>query len=499
MIQQRVRLFRHVFRNVYTHVLRTKKPVFGRINGLSNVGSQKVDFPSETGPKFSELSTGMRVITSENKNRIASLGVIIKMGSRFESKSSLGSSRVLFDMILSTGQSSQSCLADKLALNGLMLAGGFNREYTSFVLEYLRGQGIESSEDFFDGIFKFYKRDFNDDELEMVKRKTKEELSLESENPSIVLNELLHSTAWKGNSLGNNQVLSLDHISRLSSKNLTEFRDANLLSRNTIVVGIGVNHDQLVKKIMDSSRKFGLPEMSGPSSLRYNEYKIEAPKYVGGLTINKISGHGFTDSIVAFETNLNWKGRELVALSVLQAYLGGGSSFSVGGPGKGMYSKLFLDVLNKLDWVESCNSFVHQYSDKGLFGIHVTSYPGYSLESIKAIGRQLGEMKNINERELERAKNLVLSTIYSTYENKGHYMEEISKQILSHSEYIELDEIIDCVKNISIEDVKKITDLILSNASRPTVIVVGTDTDQIPDYNGILSIISRHIGKWFAW
>ncbi|KAH8582432.1 mitochondrial processing peptidase [Cryptosporidium sp. chipmunk genotype I] len=496
MIQQRIHLFRHVLRNISTQVLRTKRPVFSKINGLSSIESHKIVPQSGIEPIFSELSNGMRVITLENNKKIASLGIIIKMGSRFESKSSLGSSRVLFNMILSQeGKNSHSCLVNKLALNGLILEGGFNREYTSFVLEYLKDQGTENTQEFFDGIFKFYKKKFNGEELEFVKKNIKEEESFELENHSVMLNDLLHSTAWKENSLGNKQAISFDQVSGLNTQNLTEFRNANFLPCNTIIVGTGIRHDQLIKKIMNSSEKFFIPEQNSVNHLKDNEYNMKTPKYVGGLVKNKLPHYGFTDIMVAFETNLNWKGHELVALSVLQAYLGGGSSFSVGGPGKGMYSKLFLDVLNKFDWVESCNCFVNQYSDTGLFGIHITSYPGYSLESIKIIAKQLSEMKNVGQRELERAKNLVLSTIYSAYENRCHYMEEISKQILSYSEFIELDEIINCIKSIDIKDIKKVADSILSNAERPTVIAVGTDVNQVPNYNDIVSIISRQIGN----
>ncbi|TRY50580.1 Mitochondrial processing peptidase, insulinase like metalloprotease [Cryptosporidium tyzzeri] len=497
MIQQKIRLFRHVLRNISTQVLRTKKPIFRQINGLKSIESYKIASQNGIGPIFSELSNGMRVITLENSNKIASLGIIIKMGSRFESKSSFGSSRVLFNMILSQeGKTSQNCLPNKLASNGLMLAGGFNREYTSFLLEYLKDQGIENTQEFFDGIFKFYKKQFSGEELELAKKNIKEELLFELENPSIMLNELLHSTAWKENSLGNNQSTSFNQVSDLNIQNLTDFRNSNFLSRNTIIVGTGISHDHLIKKILNSSRKFDITEQNSVNNLKNDEQTMKIPKYVGGLVKNKLPHYGFTDILVAFETNLNWKGRELVALSVLQAYLGGGSSFSVGGPGKGIHSKLFLDVLNKFDWVESCNCFVNQYSDTGLFGIHITSYPGYSLESIKVIAKQLGKMKNISERELERAKNLVLSTIYTAYENRSHYMEEISKQILSYSEFIELDEIINCIKSIGIEDIKKVANLILSKADRPTVVAVGTDMNQVPNYNEIISIISRQVSNY---
>lgn len=38
---------------------------------------------------------------------------------------------------------------------------------------------------------------------------------------------------------------------------------------------------------------------------------------------------------------------DFIAFCVLQSLLGGGGSFSAGGPGKGMFTRLYLNVLHK--------------------------------------------------------------------------------------------------------------------------------------------------------
>lgn len=55
---------------------------------------------------------------------------------------------------------------------------------------------------------------------------------------------------------------------------------------------------------------------------------------------------------VAFEA-MNMSDPDIYALATLSSLLGGGGSFSAGGPGKGMYSRLYTDVLNKYHWIES--------------------------------------------------------------------------------------------------------------------------------------------------
>ena len=41
------------------------------------------------------------------------------------------------------------------------------------------------------------------------------------------------------------------------------------------------------------------------------------------------------------------KDPDFIAFCVLNMMLGGGGSFSAGGPGKGMYTRLYLNVLNR--------------------------------------------------------------------------------------------------------------------------------------------------------
>ena len=55
--------------------------------------------------------------------------------------------------------------------------------------------------------------------------------------------------------------------------------------------------------------------------------------------------------------------------------LGGGGSFSAGGPGKGMYSRLYLNVLNRHHWMYSATAYNHSYADSGVFCINASSDP----------------------------------------------------------------------------------------------------------------------------
>jgi hypothetical protein len=51
---------------------------------------------------------------------------------------------------------------------------------------------------------------------------------------------------------------------------------------------------------------------------------------------------------------------------VINTLMGGGGSFSAGGPGKGMYSRLYLNVLNRYHFMFSATAYNQSYSDSGI-------------------------------------------------------------------------------------------------------------------------------------
>ena len=66
---------------------------------------------------------------------------------------------------------------------------------------------------------------------------------------------------------------------------------------------------------------------------------------------------------------------DVYAFLVMNSLMGGGSSFSAGGPGKGMYTQLYCDVLSRYYWAYSAQSHCFCYSDSGLFTLTGSAAP----------------------------------------------------------------------------------------------------------------------------
>ena len=80
--------------------------------------------------------------------------------------------------------------------------------------------------------------------------------------------------------------------------------------------------------------------------------------------------------------------KEVVAAAVLQSLLGGGDQFSAGGPGKGLTSRIFRNVLSNPE-VLTATSFNVSYQDTGLFGIQATCNAQDAPKTVALLTREL--------------------------------------------------------------------------------------------------------------
>ena len=81
-----------------------------------------------------------------------------------------------------------------------------------------------------------------------------------------------------------------------------------------------------------------------------------------------------THVVLACESS-SYLDSDFYAFAVLNSLMGGGGSFSAGGPGKGMYTRLYQDVLTQHHWVYSALAQNYAYSDSGIFCLFGSAEP----------------------------------------------------------------------------------------------------------------------------
>lgn len=221
----------------------------------------------------------------------------------------------------------------------------------------------------------------------------------------------------------------------------------------------------------------------------------------------------FTHIQIAFE-GLPISSDDIYALATLQTLLGGGGSFSAGGPGKGMYSRLYTNVLNQHGWVESCIAFNHSYADSGLFGIAASCYPGRTAKMLEVMCRELRSLtldsgfSALGETEVNRAKNQLRSSLLMNLESRMVELEDLGRQVQVHGHKIPVHEMVRRINALTVEDLRRVARIVVQGlvenpgrgSGAPTVVlqeaeVAGLSAKQM-QWDEIQDIIYRwQLGK----
>jgi len=346
--------------------------------------------------------------------------------------------------------------------------------------------------------------------------------------PELILPELIHTTAYKDNTLGYPLLCPEERLDVINRDLVKEYMEAMYRPERIVLAFAGVDHNTAVKLAEkyfgdmkgDSaspmvSRSHPTPPASRPPSPAGILNKIpffkslsttastaasvltsattpptptppSAPinpftqpsHYTGGLlslppptTPASIHNPNLTHFQIAFEA-LHISHPDIYALATLQTLLGGGGSFSAGGPGKGMYSRLYTQVLNQCGWVESCVAFNSSYTDSGLFGISASGAPNSGHALIDVVCRQLWNTFSpsgngaISKTELTRAKNQLRSSLLMNLESRMVELEDLGRQVQVFGRKVGAREMCERIQAVTVEDLKRVAEMVFTGQVR---------------------------------
>lgn len=135
---------------------------------------------------------------------------------------------------------------------------------------------------------------------------------------------------YKGSPLGNQHYCPSDVIEHVNVDIIERFRQNHIVGENVIISGSGVEHESFVKLI---ESKFSQLPSIGVDSFQNLKAQRKPSKYTGGMHLNE---RELKDPLIKIAIGFEiggWKDELFVPACVLQQLLGGGSSFSAGGPG----------------------------------------------------------------------------------------------------------------------------------------------------------------------
>ncbi|MFH0924875.1 MAG: pitrilysin family protein [bacterium] len=386
--------------------------------------------------KKSVLDNGLTIITESMTDvRSVSIGVWIKVGSRYENEMSKGISHFLEHMMFKGTQTrTAKDIAETIDSVGGTLNAATSREYTYYYVKVLDEHfklGLELLADI------VLNSTFSEEELEKEKTVILEEIRMGEDAPDEHLYDIFMENIWPANPLGWPVIGRREIIQDASREDLSSFYQANYHAPNTIIAIAGnIEHDQAVQLVKSY---FGI--------MKKQECLIALP----------VSEPTFSKTIINKELEqvhfyLGVKGlpfthKDRYASYVFSSILGGSMS-----------SRLFQKVREERGLVYSIYSCVNSFKDTGIFYTYAGCSKDTLLEVLQLIFEEFLSIKEkgVTSSELQRTKENFKGNSTLRLESTNNRMERLAVQEMYFNRYFSLDEVIADIQKVDLDDIYKI-------------------------------------------
>jgi processing peptidase subunit alpha len=318
------------------------------------------------------------------------------------------------------------------------------------------------------------------------------EFQAQEQMPELVLGEALQVAAYgEDQQLGKCHFATLASIPLLTPEGVHDFYQTNIRHNpnGMVIAGAGIAHDKLVEL---AQAHFGDMEQQSapttvPSIYRGGSHLMDKPSEPS--IYGNPSEEEYCRVALSFPVG-GWHSDSMVTACVLQTLLGGGSSFSAGGPGKGMYSRMYQQVLNRYGWMETAEAFTTFADEGGLFGVSAaTPQPTKVLELVTILADQLARLaiQPVSDVELSRARNMLKCNVLTQLESRLILFEDMGRQVLTYDKREDATTTCHKIDAVSAEQIQQLAQDMLKET--PTLAATGSHLEQVPT--------QEEVARWF--
>ncbi|XP_058818680.1 mitochondrial-processing peptidase subunit alpha [Topomyia yanbarensis] len=447
--------------------------------------------------QVTRLSNGLRVASENRFGQFCTVGVVIDSGPRYELSYPSGISHFLEKMAF---QSTASFGEKDVIFKELEKHGGIcdcqSSRDTFVYAASADSRGLESVTRILADVV--LRPRLETGEVDMARQTVKfelESLGMRPEQEPILM-DMIHAAAFRDNTLGLPKLCPIDNVEKIDRNMLLAYLRHHHTPDRMVLAGVGVSHDELVqlaeKFFVDGSATWETEKSSAKEPAGVD---TSIAQYTGGSKLEECiipvyAAVGLPElaHVVIGLRGCSHQDNDFITACVLNIMMGGGGSFSAGGPGKGMYTRLYTNVLNRYHWMYSATAYNHAYGDSGLFCIHATAPPTHVKSLVEVITKELYTMQaRPGDQELRRAKTQLQSMLLMNLEARPVVFEDIGRQVLATSERRRPEHFIQEIEKITAEDIQNVARRFLSS---PPALAARGEIKGIPDVKDIQTALA---------
>lgn len=396
----------------------------------SEESKKRASLPKES-VKVSKLPSGVVVASLENHSPITRIAAVINTGSRDENSKERGASHALrIYSGLATKNYSKFGLSRTLDQIGAEVTVKATREQTTYVLEATRNNTSRAVDIMGEVISRPELRHW---EIHDSEPRLTFDLDCYDETPELKLSDMIHSASFRSG-LSNTLYAPRYNLHNIDANLLKQFRNRNFTLNRLALVGLGISHDDLIKY----AEFFRLPSQADGAAR-------QASKFLGTEIRDENNSQLVHVAIGAEGAGLSAK--DYWASNIFSNALGNGPriKYSSGS------NKLAKAVGAVASQPAMAGAFNANYSDAGLFGIHIIGQANDIGKVTKAVHAEISKIsKNgLSAQEITNAKNSLKASIALSHESAHSQLESLGQNQDAKS----LDDILKSIDSVSANDI----------------------------------------------
>jgi len=462
---------------------------------LNSIGNRKVTRPLSTStesipsyllqtPPYQQtiLSNQIRVASEETPGEVATIGVWIDAGSRYEkNEHNNGVAHFLEHMAFKgTEKRTRTHIEQEIEDMGGSLNAFTSREHTVYQAKVFKND-VPRAMDILSDILLHSK--YDNRAIEQEKGTILREYEEVQKDTQEVIFDHLHAAAFQGSSLGYTILGSQANIQKIQRQDLVDFVNTHYVGRRIAVTGAGaVDHKQLVGL---SEKLFG--QLPANSKVQ-DSVQVKAP-FTGSSLEVRDDAMEEVNFVLGFE-GLAASHPDYFALLVIQNIVGTWEK-TIGG-GKNLSSRL-CEIVGTEELASTMNCFNTVYRDTGLFGVHASALPEKTEDLTWEILNEFTRIgKTVTNVEVDRAKNRLKAALLMNLDGTAAISEDIGRQILTHGRRLTPAETLMRINAVTTQDVMRVASNITYD-KEPVLVYMG-QTKLFPEYHRV-----RGWTYWARW
>lgn len=401
-------------------------------------------------PKITNLANGIKLVTKHMPHtQSISTSVWVASGSRYEEKEYNGIAHFLEHMAF---KGTKRRTAKQIAEEFDNIGGHFNaatgRETTLYYAKTLKNDAHVAVDILADIMQNSI---FDEEELERERGVILQELAMTADTPDDIIFDHFQATAYPDQSFGR-PILGTEKLIRsVKKQDFINYISDQYFGENIVIAIAGNIEDSGIEKLIEE--KFVSINNGKKRGFKKAEYKGGIYKEQRDLEQVHI--------VFGFQ-GINYLSDEIYKAQLLSIVLGGGMS-----------SRLFQEVREKRGLAYSISSYNSSYADCGMLNVYAGASPDKANELLEVVKEELHKAcKNIEQKELERARAGITSSLIMSRELSGAVADDLGRCFTCFGRYISLEEHLEKINAVETEDLSQLLEKIITS-STPTFAAIG--------------------------